>query len=164
MQSLGHHVGIPGEKGAYVLILRCSVSEKLTIGRLGVLDVEPGYYLYAGSALGPGGLKARLRHHARASGKPHWHIDYLRASTDLEEIWFAAGSVRREHQWAAALAGLRGATTPMPGFGSSDCNCETHLFHTRRKPSGASLWRRLRAIDPGHPRIIAAPGSHPELR
>jgi Uri superfamily endonuclease len=36
-----------------------------------------------------GGVRGRLAHHMRIAGCPHWHIDYLRRHTTLEEIWFS---------------------------------------------------------------------------
>jgi hypothetical protein len=43
-----------GEPGTYVLLLRSIEHRSIQIGRLGVLHLEPGYYAYAGSALGRG--------------------------------------------------------------------------------------------------------------
>jgi len=42
------------------------------------LDLLPGYYIYIGSAFGPGGVRARMLRHLRADKPKHWHIDYLR--------------------------------------------------------------------------------------
>ena len=47
-------------KGAYALVLHLERKEEITVGRLGTFAFPAGYYLYAGSALGPGGLEARL--------------------------------------------------------------------------------------------------------
>jgi Uri superfamily endonuclease len=41
--------------GTYILVLRSQIGARAKIGRLGYLAVEPGYYLYTGSAFGPGG-------------------------------------------------------------------------------------------------------------
>ncbi|MED5219495.1 MAG: DUF123 domain-containing protein [Candidatus Neomarinimicrobiota bacterium] len=50
--------------GTYALILFNSSAATLHIGALGTVDFSRGYYVYIGSAFGPGGLKGRLRHHA----------------------------------------------------------------------------------------------------
>ena len=63
--------------GTYALILVSSSDRWIEIGKLGKFLIQPGYYVYAGSAFGPGGLKARIAHHMRISQRPHWHIDYL---------------------------------------------------------------------------------------
>ena len=61
---------------------------ELRIGALGVKVFPRGNYLYIGSAFGPGGIKARLRHHLFSTAAPRWHIDYLKACGNIAEIWF----------------------------------------------------------------------------
>jgi Uri superfamily endonuclease len=70
------------------------------MGSLGRLQLRPGYYVYVGSAFGPGGLRARIEHHARPAVRPHWHIDYLRRYTRLEAVWYCGQ--RCEYECAAA--------------------------------------------------------------
>ena len=130
--------------GTYALVLRAKSGRSIRIGRLGTLEIRPGFYLYVGSAFGPGGVQARLRHHLKRSTRPHWHIDYLRPATQLVEVWHSHEEAIREHAWAEAIRGMRSASTPLPGFGSSDCRCPSHLsFHSER-PSRQSLRRALR--------------------
>jgi Uri superfamily endonuclease len=121
--------------GTYALILFCSKAELIQIGKLGPLELWRGFYVYVGSALGPGGVRARVAHHQKVSQRPHWHIDYLRPNTRLDRVWFSHDPVRREHQWACLIQSLRGASVPIVGFGSSDCRCATHLFFFKRRPS-----------------------------
>ena len=125
-------------RGTYALILRSQTAQRVSIGRLGVLPVRPGYYIYVGSALGPGGLAARLRHHLAPAASPHWHVDYLRRVTSIEGLWYAVSGTRLEHEWARILAGTVGATVAMKGFGSSDCACVSHLFYFEAAPSTMS--------------------------
>ena len=124
---------LPALPGTYVLLLRSEATRSITVGRLGELHLCAGFYLYIGSAFGPGGLRARVQHHSRRTVRPHWHVDYLRRHTRLEAVWYCCGA-RCEHQTAAVVAGLPGAVVPMPGFGSSDCGCETHLFWFAKSP------------------------------
>jgi Uri superfamily endonuclease len=138
-------VNVPSDPGSYVLVLRCDIGGGLEVGALGELRLEPGFYLYVGSALGPGGLRARLRHHWRHSARPHWHIDYLRARVELHEIWWSSASQRLEHAWAGALSRGRQLRIPLPGFGSSDCGCAAHLFFSPAQPSRSAFRRRLPA-------------------
>ena len=91
-----------------------------------------------GSALGPGGLAARLRHHLRMAKRPHWHIDHLRQKLAIGEIWYVRGKERHEHHWASRLEDLEVATVPIKGFGSSDCDCPSHLFFMKAQPSLSS--------------------------
>ena len=130
--------------GTYALVLISDRSEALTIGKLGVLQMRPGYYVYVGSALGPGGLKSRIAHHLKAATRPRWHIDYLRAASRPAECWFCIDPVRREHRWAGMLARAKGANVPMKGFGSSDCSCDSHLFCFTYKPTVDAFRRRMR--------------------
>jgi Uri superfamily endonuclease len=121
--------------GTYALLLSSASNGVIQLGRLGDLQLQPGFYVYVGSALGPGGVRARLSHHIRHAEHPHWHIDYLRFHTMLEEIWFCYEPKSREHDWARCFAGMRGASVPMVGFGSSDCGCETHLSFFKKLPA-----------------------------
>lgn len=126
---------INSDPGNYALVLASLKTGTMRIGRLGTLALQPGVYIYVGSAFGPGGLSARIKHHHQIATRPHWHIDYLRAVCDLAEVWFTTATGRHEHAWARAAARLPGAETPMPGFGSSDCKCEAHLFWFKHPPS-----------------------------
>jgi Uri superfamily endonuclease len=114
--------------GTYVLVLSSASDAEIRVGRHGCLRPQPGLYVYVGSALGPGGVRTRVNHHLRDSPRPHWHIDYLRPHATVVEVWLCYGRKRREHLWARFLSSRSGVSVPMPGFGSSDCNCESHLF------------------------------------
>jgi Uri superfamily endonuclease len=130
--------------GTYALILERAGRARVTVGRLGRFDLSPGVYVYVGSALGPGGLQARIRRHLDPARPLHWHIDYLKRATRIVEIWSLADPVRREHAWALALGTLPNASIPMPGFGASDCDCPAHLFHFPTAPKFAAFARALR--------------------
>lgn len=144
MKTETKHRLLIAQPGTYALVLTTAAGAVVQIGKVGTLRLQPGFYVYVGSAFGPGGLVARIRHHQRIAVRPHWHIDYLRMVCDLAEIWFAADTARREHVWAKALAKLPRAAVPMPGFGSSDCDRETHLFCFSRKPCFAAFRQRVR--------------------
>lgn len=133
-----------GGPGTYVLVLRSTSRRSVEIGRIGLLRLEPGYYAYVGSALGPGGLRARLGRHLRGPDRVHWHIDYLRARTEPIEAWYSCGPARREHQWSDVLRASIGAVTPLSGFGASDCRCDAHLFLFARQPAFSDFRARLR--------------------
>jgi Uri superfamily endonuclease len=147
MESAALPEGCPG---TYVLVLEVLAPVRIRAGGLGELDVLPGWYAYIGSALGPGGVAARCRHHMRISSRPHWHIDYLRAVSKLREIWFSCDSARREHTWSELVGKGRGITQPFPGFGASDCDCRSHLFQSSKTISFLGFRRRLYSLLPGH--------------
>lgn len=125
----------PPDTGTYVLILTPRNSATIAIGKLGTLAVEDGFYLYTGSAFGPGGLRARIGHHQRSvDRRPHWHIDYLRQHAELIGVFFTTSTDRLEHKWAQTLDAQPCTRLPLLGFGSSDCGCLSHLFHTIQQP------------------------------
>jgi len=130
-----------GRTGTYVLVLQLDGDTAIPVGRLGRIDFTTGFYTYIGSAFGPGGLRARIGRHGQRFKKCRWHIDYLRRFAEIREIWYTFHPDKAECRWARTLRQARGAGVVGPGFGSSDCRCETHLFHFKRKP-GIQTFRR----------------------
>lgn len=125
---------LPPLPGSYVLILHLGRDCSIRIGRLGEWGFPAGYYLYLGSARGPGGLRARLGRHLRGPAHLHWHIDYLRRWALPVEVWYVPDDRPVECLWQAALAAA-GLRCPVPGFGSSDCACPAHLFYSPGRPA-----------------------------
>jgi Uri superfamily endonuclease len=138
------------EPGTYALLLRAEEAQSLEVGALGSMTVQPGWYIYVGSAFGPGGLQARVRRHARGDGALHWHVDYLRAVTTLAAVWYTHDPERRECTWATILREWGSARVPMDGFGASDCDCPAHLVAFARRPSLSGFRDRLRVHCPAH--------------
>lgn len=134
---------LPDRGGSYVLILLLPQADSIQVGRLGRFRFPTGWYAYAGSARGPGGLAARIAHHLRPAEHPHWHIDYLRARARPVDVWYALGERRRECIWAQALTELAGAYVPAPRFGASDCRCATHLVGFAAPPDRAAFARAV---------------------
>jgi Uri superfamily endonuclease len=96
----------------------------------------PGYYVYVGSALGPGGVRARVLRHCRTNKSEHWHIDYLPMSPVA--AWYRHTTECLEHRWAELFSSVMGLSS-IPGFGCSDCRCESHLFVAHREPDFAAF-------------------------
>ncbi len=117
---------LPAEAGAYLLILDLARPLRLDIKTLPGARLETGRYAYAGSARGPGGIRARVARHLRADKKTHWHIDRLTARARITDLRvFPGGS---ECELVARLLAQADTSVPVPGFGSSDCaRCESHL-------------------------------------
>ncbi len=139
------------QPGIYLLLL---TGEETTVrvGSLGAVSFEAGFYGYVGSALGPGGLARVSRHMRVASGKstrPRWHIDYLLTNPGfrLLRVYCAITVERLECPLAHAIT-LRA----VPGFGSSDCSCEGHLFFSPADPNQVII------------NCFEAVGLHPEMR
>jgi Uri superfamily endonuclease len=122
-----------GVRGSYALVLRLDDPAELIVGRLGTCSFPPGRYVYCGSALG--GLRARVARHLRAEKRPHWHVDYLLAVARVVDVWICEAAERLECQLAAHLASQPGASVQVPGFGSSDCRCRSHLIYEGREPA-----------------------------
>ncbi len=120
--------------GTYALVLRSPARASLQVGHWGQLEIGRGYYVYVGSAFGPGGLRARVGRHCRDNKALRWHIDYLRQATRPVTVWYSLDAQRLEHRWADALATLPGAQA-IAGFGCSDCACLSHLYRFSQKPT-----------------------------
>ena len=127
-------VDFPKDPGTYGLIFSRPAAGWIQVGKLGRFEFPAGFYVYVGSALGPGGLAGRLGRHLSQEKRTHWHVDYLSREVTLVEIWYAPGEEIREHDWAAAAGRLPGARIAAAGFGASDCRCPAHLFHFMERP------------------------------
>jgi len=134
--------------GTYVLALWLAKTQRLSIGRLGRFEFPAGWYLYVGSALGPGGLPARLARHQRRRGagkRLHWHVDYVREQAAWGGAWARLSEQRAECAWATALRRLPQAEVMARGLGSSDCRCPAHLIRVPDLPDDEWLARELGA-------------------
>ena len=142
---------LPRAGGTYLLWGRVRDRTPVRIGRLGLLTPQPGWYGYVGSALGPGGLRARLGHHLGHAVRPRWHLDWLRPRLQWRAVWYVADPRRLEPLWVAALAGLPGAEVPLRGFGASDSGSESHLYLLPQLTGPVDFLHRLHQAVPDHP-------------
>jgi Uri superfamily endonuclease len=133
------------ESGTYVLVIQLVRAITIEIGKLGPVPFDAGYYIYTGSAFGPGGLAARVGRHLKCRKKCRWHIDYLRRFAEIKEIWYTLHPEKVECPWAEVIQQTRRAIIPCPGFGSSDCRCKAHLFHFEKKPAFRTFSKKVRA-------------------
>jgi Uri superfamily endonuclease len=126
---------LPISSGVYVLRLFLSRSQVLVIGRLGRHHLPAGHYFYVGSARGAGGLRSRVGRHLRGDGTPHWHIDYLRAVAEVQNVLYTVTDSRLECAWSQAVPQLPQAFIPVPRFGADDCRsgCAAHLVGFPRR-------------------------------
>ena len=114
-------------RGTYTLLVHIRSATAVQVGRLGTVHLQPGYYIYVGSALGPGGLPSRVHRHLRPNKekRPHWHIDALTALGVIEEVWWVESGTRQECALASVLTKV--GKLAVAGFGASDCRCPGHL-------------------------------------
>lgn len=136
---------LPDEKGTYVLIASVPQMKRVEVGQLGQFDIVPGFYAYVGSALGAGGLGARVGHHLESAAAPHWHIDYLLQVAQPVEVWYTVAEQKLEHHWADLLERAPQFRVPIPRFGSSDYHRSrsSHLFYSKRRPAFAWFRQQL---------------------
>lgn len=116
--------GADTETGAYVLLITVPEEICAEIGALGEIVFSAGAYAYVGSAMN--GLQQRIRRHLRDEKRKHWHIDYLLQDAAVTDVVTAPSERRIECELARKLSHLAAS---VPGFGSSDCQCASHLFY-----------------------------------
>jgi Uri superfamily endonuclease len=111
---------------SYQLLIELPRAVTVTVGRLGRFRLEAGRYVYTGSARR--NLEARIARHLRPDKTLRWHIDYLLAAPGVRVL-----DVRRSGRDECALNQATRGSTPMPGFGASDCRagCGSHLRYLR---------------------------------
>jgi len=110
-------------KGSYVLMAKMERRRRIKVGKLGEIEFEKGYYAYVGSAMN--GIEARIRRHLRKDKKLRWHIDYLLQHATAEKIYY----IERDMECYIAEKFIE-KFEYVPGFGSSDCKCASHLFYS----------------------------------
>jgi Uri superfamily endonuclease len=84
---------IPVLPGAYLLLTELREVTFVKLPSKPSLSLMPGRYIYAGSANGPGGLKARVSRHTRRAKRSRWHIDQLTENGDVLGAWIFPGDV-----------------------------------------------------------------------
>jgi Uri superfamily endonuclease len=137
-------------RGTYTVLLNCGRLTTIRIGRLGCFKLQEGCYFYTGSGLGVGAvsLEGRIERHKRRSKTLRWHVDYLTSN----ENWNFTGAVyvvskrRLECRINRLICCSLHALPVIPKFGSSDCNCLTHLFRFDGALKGEKLLKELESL------------------
>ncbi len=115
-------------RGLYCLVLGVPSAARVPVGALGVRDVPAGVYVYVGSA--QGGIEARVDRHRSEEKTLQWHIDYLLKHGEvISSIAIPLGSKEQECETLRLISSCEEAEIPVPGFGSSDCDCPSHLVY-----------------------------------
>jgi sugar fermentation stimulation protein A len=118
------------DRGSYLLLMRLDEPRRVAVGSLGEIDFPAGHYTYIGSAMQ--NLTARIARHQRRRKKLHWHVDHLRQHASEVIPLPIRSSKRLECELAEAFS--RQLQPVAPGFGSSDCRCNTHLLGHNSDP------------------------------
>lgn len=145
--------------GSYAVVYHCPTQIRIRIGSLGEIAFFKGFYIYVGSAMGPGGLQARVkRHFQKSKRRMHWHIDYISNAMDVWSAYICTDPTNQEHNWAHQLQTFDD-TSVVASIGCSDCRCASHLFHRWVLPD-ESFFKDITPVprlkwDPGKPFPIA---------
>ena len=115
-------------KGSYILLMHLDQDKNIQVGKLGKLFFKKGYYAYVGSAMN--GIEQRVQRHLRSSKKTHWHIDYLLRHAEIKNVYYKESTQKEECLTADKF---KQKLKDIPGFGCSDCKCNSHLFHASYK-------------------------------
>jgi Uri superfamily endonuclease len=115
-------------KGVYVLVIQVDKDIQVNVGGIGKSTFRKGFYAYVGSA--QNNLEKRVARHLRKEKRKFWHVDYLLDDNATKVVSvFHKQADKTEECAIARVIGERGK--PIDGFGSSDCNCTSHLFHIK---------------------------------
>ncbi|MEM5772896.1 MAG: GIY-YIG nuclease family protein [Candidatus Aenigmatarchaeota archaeon] len=129
-------------KGVYSLFIELGKDQEIKIGKLGKFKFPKGFYIYTGSALN--NLEARLERHVKKQKKKFWHIDYLLANKNAKIISVLKidTSSKLECKLNQTILKNLKASFLVKKFGSSDCNCESHLIYLKTNPlkNKSLLW------------------------
>ncbi len=125
--------------GAYLLVITMAEETAVTVGKLGRIVFKKGFYVYCGSA--KRNLSRRVKRHLGKRKRMHWHIDYLTSAA--EKIRPFPVYTGRDIECAMAddmkiIGGI-----PVPGFGSSDCTCLSHLFYFSSNPAASDPFQEI---------------------
>lgn len=113
-------------KGVYLLTFNIPSEIEVEVGKLGRYSFLPGRYVYVGS--GMGGVFARVKRHLCGCQSKRWHIDYLlENASDLKAVIYLTDNKKMECSLSNLVKSIPGSQNPVPGFGSSDCSCCSHL-------------------------------------
>lgn len=139
---------LPASSGTYALHIFLPAEQDITHVHFGKVIFKRGWYVYSGSAFGPGGIRARVSRHLRRNTKLHWHIDWLLPHAHIRGIWHNTSPIHYECEWCQAIARMSFASTPVVGFGSSDCNnaCKSHLAAIGQSPHTLAITRVLQSV------------------
>jgi sugar fermentation stimulation protein A len=148
--DLSHGALAESNGGNYLLLLELAEDQDISVGALGTLPFRRGWYVYTGSA--QKNLSSRVNRHLRTRKKMHWHLDYLCPWAKTRKAFPIMSYRNRECDLARDLEGLGGQG--VPGFGSSDCHCDSHLFYFPGPPMGNRAfvelllrWRHREALE-----------------
>ncbi len=114
---------LPAGPGAYLLLMTIARPLSVRIRTLTPVVLPSGWYVYAGSARGRGGIRAGVKRHLRRGKSPYWQVDRLTEAAEAIVAIASAGmnacSCRRcppapgsTHPWPALAAPIAASVPP----------------------------------------------------
>ncbi len=116
--------------GFYLLILQVTKPVKIPVSRIDSPQLNPGWYIYAGSAKQH--LEQRVQRHLRKRKVRHWHIDHLTQEAEVLKVFPVRTFADLECSVSKDIASISDGS--IPGFGCSDCSCGSHLHYFYDNP------------------------------
>lgn len=117
-------------KGSYSLVIQVKRPFGIETSSTGKIEIEKGFYVYNGSAFGPGGFKRIDRHLDLSKGDSdysvHWHIDHLTSRPETR----ITGVLKAPEVDIEDDLSLETDLKSVPGFGASDSDVDTHLLYS----------------------------------
>lgn len=110
-------------KAVYAAFFRLEDTELIEVGALGEIEFEGGIYVYVGSAMT--NVEKRLKRHFGSTENKHWHIDYFSEKAEPLDHFILPEDSSYECFLSETASEIG---EPVKNFGSSDCNCESHLY------------------------------------
>ena len=120
----------------YVVVTYVPRRTTVTVGSLGPVPFERGWYAYVGSAARA--RRARVARHLAAEKPLRWHADYLFTAFPPRRAWLVDGAAG-ECELASELAALPSAARRPLRFGAGACRCPGHLVRFPRRPGRAEV-------------------------
>lgn len=117
------------DSGFYLFLVEVIQDKNIAVGSKS-REFKKGFYCYVGSA--KKGLQKRIERHKRIRKNKHWHMDYLREEATVVQAWPIRIQADIECVIAQSIRSI--ADSEVPGFGSSDCHCCSHLFYFAQSP------------------------------
>ena len=121
----------------YLLIIYIQDFKRIRVGSLGLIDLNPGCYVYIGS--GGRNVYKRIDRHFRRAKKIKWHIDYLTTIVTSVKALIIWDELREEDLYDI----MAEKYNFIEGFGSSDKRSRSHLFYLGFKCDVDSLIKYL---------------------
>jgi sugar fermentation stimulation protein A len=122
-------------KGTYTLIIDCKKPFRVEIGRIGRVQIDEGFFVYTGSALGRGeaSLERRIGRHCRKRKRVRWHVDFLtvRPEIIIRKVICLDSPERLECRINQLIISELAGKPVAPHAGATDCRCEGHLLSLR---------------------------------